>query len=374
MKIKRLDVFQYDLPFSGGTYHLSGGRTYSSFDATFVRLTSECGLQGWGESTPFGSTYVAAHARGVRAGIEEMAGQIVGRDPRHFDRINQTMDEALVGHLHAKAAIDVACWDLFGKSVGMPVCDLLGGSTNETMPVISSIYGSDPEDMRHRVAEHRAQGFMGHSVKVGTSEKDGGPWLDAAKIVACLADRKPGEFFLVDANGGMTVEHALRLLRILPDETDIVLEAPCRTMRECQSLRTRTNVPIIMDELATDDDTIANIQANDLADGIGLKISKCGGLTRGRRQRDICMAAGLPMSVQDTVGSEIALAAILHLGQTIPSQYLNCVLDVRSMVSGSVAKIDAPIKDGGLLAPKEPGLGVEPHLDLLGDPILTFEA
>ena len=239
--------------------------------------------------------------------------------------------------------------------------------------MISSIHGGDPEDMRRIVAEHRSQGFMGHSIKVGTSEREGGPSLDAAKIAACLADRKPGEFFLVDANGGMTVEHALRMLRILPDETDIVLEAPCRTLRECQSLQKRTNVPIIMDELATDDDSIASIIANDLADGIGLKISKCGGLTRGRRQRDMCLAAGLTMSVQDTVGSEISLAAILHLGQTIPSQYLDCVLDVRSMVSGSVAKINAPIKDGGLMAPSEPGLGIEPDLGLLGDPIASFE-
>ena len=372
MKIKRIDVFQYDLPFSGGVYHLSGGRTYTSFDATFVRVTSDDGIEGWGESTPFGSTYVAAHARGVRAGIEEMAGQLIGMDSRHVDRINQAMDETLVGHLHAKTAIDVACWDLFGKSVGMPVCDLLGGSTNQRMPVISSIHGGDPEDMRRRVAAHRAQGFMGHSLKVGTAERDGGPSLDAEKIRACLADRQPGEFFLVDANGGLTVEHALRLLRLLPDETDIVLEAPCRTLRECQSLRRRTNVPIIMDELATDDDTIAHIIAGDFADGIGLKISKGGGLTRGRRQRDLCLAAGMTMSVQDTVGSEIALAAILHLGQTVPSQYLNCVLDVRSMVSASTAKIDAPIFDGGIVAPGLPGLGVEPDLALLGEPIATY--
>ena len=139
VKIERIDVFQVDLPYAGGVYRLSGGREYRSFDATLVRVTTNSGLEGWGESTPFGSTWIASHARGVRAGIAEIAPSLIGLDPRRVDRINEAMDQALVGHLHAKTAIDVACWDVFGKSVGMPVCDLLGGRTDVAMPVISSI-------------------------------------------------------------------------------------------------------------------------------------------------------------------------------------------------------------------------------------------
>ena len=73
MKITSISVFQVDLPFSGGTYLLSGGREYSEFDATVLRIETDDGVNGWGESTPFGATYVAAHARGVRAGIAEIA-------------------------------------------------------------------------------------------------------------------------------------------------------------------------------------------------------------------------------------------------------------------------------------------------------------
>lgn len=61
------------------------------------------------------------------------------------------MDGCLVRHNHAKTPIDVACWDIFGKSVDMPFCDLLGGRTNQELPLISSIYAGDPEDMRARV-------------------------------------------------------------------------------------------------------------------------------------------------------------------------------------------------------------------------------
>jgi len=374
MKIKKIELYQQDLPYSGGVYTLSGGREYRSFDASFVRIETDTGLEGWGESTPFGSTYIAAHALGARAGISEIAPYLLERDPRQVDRMNDAMDEALVGHNHAKSAIDLALWDVFGKSVNMPVCELLGGSTGQRLPVISSIYAGSPEDMRARVADHRARGYLGHSVKIGAMDHEGGPALDAERIAACLADRQPGEFFLVDANGGLTPETALRMLRMLPDGLDFVLEAPCRTWRETLSLRQRCPVPIAVDELVQLDEDVAQIAAQDLADGIGLKVSKAGGLTHGRRHRDICLASGLTMSVQDTVGSTIAFSAIAHLGATVPQRHLRCILDCRDMMSIETAQFDAPVEQGGVIVPDAPGLGITVNRDLMGDPLAKWEA
>ncbi|MBB5666449.1 L-alanine-DL-glutamate epimerase-like enolase superfamily enzyme [Rhizobium leguminosarum] len=367
LKIEKIDVFQVDLPYSGGVYRLSGGREYRSFDATIVRITTQNGLEGWGESTPFGSTYIASHARGVRAGIAEIAQSLIGLDPRRVDRVNDAMDNALLGHLHAKTALDVACWDLFGKSVGLPVCELLGGRTDVQMPVISSIYMGDPDDMRRRVAEHRQLGYLAHSVKIGDE-----PAVDAARIAASLADKRPGEFFIVDANGGMTVETALRMLRLLPAGLDFVLEAPCATWRECMSLRRRTDVPIIFDELATDDAAIAQLIGDDAAEGIGLKISKNGGLTRGRRHRDISVAAGYTVSVQETAGSDVAFAAIVHLGQTVPEKNLRCVLECRDIVKLKTADGDFTVRNGRVTAPTAPGLGITPRLEALGAPVASY--
>ncbi|KAF9641505.1 muconate-lactonizing protein [Lasiodiplodia theobromae] len=368
LTISRIDVFQLDLPYSGGLYRLSNNRHYTTFDATIVRVTTHNGLEGWGESTPFGSTYVASHALGVRAGIAEIAPKLIGLDPRRVDRVNDAMDAALAGHEHAKTALDIACWDVFGKAVGMPVCELLGGRTADAMPIITSIGVDEPEAMRGRVAEYRAKGAKGHSVKIGGDE----PATDAERIAASLADKRPGEFFLVDANGGLTVEFALRMLKLLPRGLDFVLESPCATWRENVSLRRRTDVPIIFDELATDDASIVQLVAEDGADGIGLKISKAGGLTRGRRQRDICIAAGYTISVQDTVGSDIAFAAIVHLGQTVPKRYLRCVLECRDMVTLKTADGDFPVRDGHVVAPSAPGLGIAPRMDVLGEPVASY--
>lgn len=371
-RIERIDVYQIDLPYAGGSYMLSGGRTYQSFDATLVRITADDGSVGWGESTPFGSNYVAAHAAGVRAGIAEMAPGLIGHDPRLVDRVNDAMDELLSGHFHAKTAIDVACWDLFGKNVGMPVCDLLGGRTNDRLPLVSSVHAGAPEDMRDRVAEYRALGYRGHSLKIGATEAEGGPSLDVDRVRSAMADAQSGEYFILDANGGLTVESALRFLRLVGTGLDFVLEAPCATWTETVTLARRTDVPIIVDELVNDEATVTQMVAQGVGEGIGLKISKNGGLTRCRRQRDISIAAGMTMSVQDTVGSEVSFAAIVHLGQTVPPKYLRGVLDVRAMVSVSTAKLDVVLVDGGVAAPNQPGLGVDVDVEVLGEPTASW--
>ena len=373
MKIERIEVYRVDLPYSGGVYRLSGGREYRSFDATFVRVISDTGLDGWGESTPFGGTYIAGHAKGVRAGLDDIAPAVLGLDPRHTARVYDAMDGALLGHGHAKAPIDVACWDLFGKSVDMPVCDLLGGRIAGAVPVISSIGGDTPDAMRASVANHRARGFMGHSVKIGASEAEGGPSLDAERIAACLADRQPGEWFLADANNGLTVEHALRMLSLLPSGIDFVLEAPCNSWAETQSLRTRCAVPLLLDELVQTDADLINAIRNDTCDGVGIKITKQGGLTPSARQMNMCNAAGLVTSIQDTVGSDIAFATILHLATATPRPILRCALDTRSMVTQATAIFDAPITGGGAIAPATAGLGIDVDMSVMGDPVAVYD-
>ncbi len=372
MKITRVEVYQVDLPYAHGSYRLSRGRTYESFDATLVRLTTDAGLQGWGESTPFGATYIAAHALGVRAGIAELAPHVLGCDPRQPAAVGRALDAALAGHHHAKTPIDVACWDLFGQATGMAVCDLLGGRTAAHVPVISSIGCDTPEAMRANVAAHRARGFLGHSVKVGATESEGGPMLDAERLSACLADRRAGEWFLADANGGMTPEHALRFLSLLPAGQDFVLEAPCATWSETLSLRRRCRVPLLLDELIQTDADLIHAIALDACDGVGLKISKQGGLTATRRQRDICAAAGLAISVQETTGSDIAFAAILHMAQATPADLLRCALDSRAMVARTTAQFDAPVRDGGVTAPEAPGLGIAVDAAALGAPVAVY--
>src|SRR5699024_1117351 len=108
---------------------------------------------------------------------------------------------------------------------------------------------------------------------------------------------------------------------------------------------------------------------HDVADGIGLKISPAGGLTKARRQRDICQAAGLTMSVQDTVGSEVSFAAIVQLAATISPRLLRCVLNTTDMVTLTTADIAGSRPDPGIRTPQTPGRRLSVNEELMGGPV-----
>lgn len=366
MKIVEISVYSVVLPYSRGVYHLSGGRTYTEFDVTVVAITTDQGLTGWGESTPFGANFVAAHALGVRAGIEELAPNLLGEDPLNIDRLNDLMDDILKGHPHAKSALDIACWDLLGKATGLPVHTLLGGATAHPMKVISSVPAEEPQEMVAYVAELREKGYRSHSIKVGSTVE-----LDIARIEAVMNARSPDELYLVDVNCGWTLDTALQVA----DGVSVggfCYEQPCATLREIRSFKQRTKLPVMLDESADTVETLLQVIADDCADAINLKIAKVGGLTKAKRWRDICSAAGLSLSIQDPAGSCISFAAVVHLGQSVPARILRDVLDVREITGGEIATGAPEVVNGLVRARCEPGLGLTPRLDVLGDPLAVY--
>lgn len=127
-----------------------------------------------------------------------------------------------------------------------------------------------------------------------------------------------------------------------------------------------------MDELALTEVSIVQMIADDAGEGINFKPQKFGGLTRSRRVRDICLAAGYVMSVQETCASDIGFAALVHLSQTIPESHLRCVLASNQMLSVKTADGKFEIRDGRIQAPSDPGLGITPRTSVLGNPVATY--
>lgn len=132
MKITAINVYQVDLPLHEGRYSWSEGKSVDVFDSTVVEVETDADVVGYGEVCPLGPFYLPAYARGVRAGIEELAPALIGCDPRRTLVLNDRMDRELKGHPYVKSAIDIACWDVLGKHAGLPVCELMGGATRTT--------------------------------------------------------------------------------------------------------------------------------------------------------------------------------------------------------------------------------------------------
>ena len=105
---------------------------------------------------------------------------------------------------------------------------------------------------------------------------------------------------------------------------------------------------------------------------MNLKISKLGGLTRARQARDLCVALGLGMTIEDTWGGDIVTASISHLAHSTPPRYLFTATDFNSYVTVQTADGAPRRVDGRMSAPTDPGLGVRPKMDVLGEPV--FEA
>ncbi|MBU6385147.1 MAG: mandelate racemase/muconate lactonizing enzyme family protein [Planctomycetes bacterium] len=366
MKIQQIRVYQVDLPLHEVTYKWSGGKSVTVFDSTIVAIETDSGLVGWGESCPLGPAYLPSYAQGVRAGLAELAPQLIGQNPLELDKLNRQMDAALKGHPYVKSPVDVACWDLLGQHSGLPVCTLLGGRYAEDFHLYRAISQESPEQMAANVAGYRAQGYRRFQLKVG-----GDPDVDIQRIHAVRAALEPTDRLVADANTGWTQHEAVRVCRACKD-LDVYIEQPCITYEECLAVRRQTDHPFIIDENIDGLEMLLRGRRDLAMDVVNLKISKFGGLSKIRQARDLCVSMGIGMTIEDTWGGDIVTAAIAHLAHSTPTELLFTSTDFNSYVTVSIADGAPERANGRLAASTEPGLGVRPKLDVLGKPVAVY--
>jgi cis-L-3-hydroxyproline dehydratase len=364
MKITAIRAYQVDLPLKEGRYSWSNGNYVEVFDSTVVEVETDAGITGYGECCPLGSAYLPAYALGVRSGLAEIAPQVIGMDPRDLGTLNRHMDAVLRGHPYVKAAIDVACWDILGKATDLPVYQLLGGKAQDEIKLYRAISQVAPEAMAANVAGYRDEGYTKFQLKVGADADS-----DIARIRLCAKEMRPGDILVADANTGWTMHEAARVVNAVR-EVDVYIEQPCPTYEECLVTRRRTALPFVLDEVITGVDSLTRGLADGAMDVINLKISKVGGLTKARLMRDLCVASGIPMTIEDTWGGDIVTATIAHLAQSTPEEFAFSATDFNSYGTVDIAEGAPRRVNGTMKASDAPGLGVSPIMATLGDPVL----
>ena len=366
MKISKIKVWQVDLPLHEGDYKWSGGKSVTTFDSTVVGIETDQGVSGFGEVCPLGPVYLPSYAKGVRIGIEELGPSLIGENPLQLEKLNRRMDQVMKGHPYVKSALDMACWDLLGKATGLPVSALLGGAYGEDFVLYRAISQERPEEMAQKVADYRAEGYRRFQLKVG-----GDPDTDIERIRQVSSQLQPGDKLVADANTGWLRHEAMRVVHAIQD-LDVYIEQPCLCYEDCLSVRKHTDLPFVLDEVI---DGIPEIlrASHDLAmDVVNVKISKFGGLTRAKQARDLCVSLGIAMTLEDTWGGDIVTAAISHLAHSTPPEFLFTATDFNSYVTQPLAE-GAPQRVKGRMASSEnPGLGIDPMMDVLGTPELVL--
>lgn len=367
MKITGITAWQIDLPLHK-PYWLSGGRLkFEVLDSTLVRVDTDAGISGWGEGCPWGVTYLPAHGHGIRAAMEELAPALLGLDPRQLDKINRVMDVTLPGHLYAKSALDIACWDIAARAAGLPLCEMLGAREPGPVPIASSVSTGTPEQMLEEVKRFRDLGYRVHSCKVGANVSE-----DINRINLLANNELPGETIFYDVNRAWLPHQAITVMNAV-EGVGSWFEQPCETLDEIAQVRRLTRYPISVDEGLHAVDDLLRIQREGLAEIANIKINRVGGLTKARRLRDLCLASGIAMLIMDTGGGVVADTAVSHLAQSIPAESCLGLWSCQEMVSVDVAPNQgARNVDGCFQAPDLPGLGVEPDPALLDNPQLSF--
>ena len=339
----------------------------------FVRVHTDDGLYGLGEGTLNG------FIKTTEAAIQELAHLAVGQDPREVRRVAQRLMDSVSldgGHIHrtAIAAIEVACWDILGKSLGVPVWQLLGGRVRDSVLGYANGWYRTERTPEHfiRAAEAVIQkGF--HALKVDPFGTAQGFMEDADLQIACdiigtLRDRFPTLKILIDVHARFTEAEALRVARKMAHFDLYWWEEPTTREREEPSNAVARQCPI---RVATGEmyDTIGQFYA--LAAGGGVNIFQpepmsLGGIGPTLAVANLALAHGSWIAPHQS-GGPVATAVCLQLAACVPNFLIQEHFDpfnepwTRQLVTWAPSLDPAT---GHLSLPTSPGLGLDLDIDV----------
>jgi L-alanine-DL-glutamate epimerase-like enolase superfamily enzyme len=362
VQIKSINIYAHDLKVVTGPYVFSGG-SMDALTSIIVRVQTDTGLTGWGEVCPLGSTYQPAHPKGAIAALKHLAPQLIG-SPALTRPAMHLMDQHLDGHNYAKAAIDIALWDILGHATGQPVHILLGGAHRDMIPSYYAINLTSPEETAKTVTAKQAEGYRALQIKIGS----GDPIQDATNARAACNAASPGTTIACDANRAMTTGDLLHFSRLTHD-LPIAIEQPCRTLAELETVKNRISHPIYLDEATTDVATIIDAFGRGLIDGLGMKITRLGGLSNMLTVRDMAAAQRVPISVDDSWGGDIIAAACVHMGATVDPKLFRGTWIAAPYIHHHYDPKGIAVKDGWIDVPQGHGLGITPNANIFGAPV-----
>jgi o-succinylbenzoate synthase len=288
--------------------------------------------------------------------LSSLAEIVIGADMDEWEWAHEEILSRIPGNPSAKAAVDIALYDLRGKVLGMPVFSLLGGPVRECVRTGAAFGIGKPEEIASRARYHVENGAKAIKVKVGLD-----PFQDIETVRLVREAIGEDVDIRVDANGAYSFGTAVEVLGALKEFNIEYAEQPLPTenLEEMAELREVTRTPIMVDEsLFTEEDAmrIAEMKA---ADFFGLKFIKHGGIHEANKIARIGEAHGIECVVISPWETQIGNAAGVHLA--LAGMNFNHAHDM-----GTRELIDDPVKgleekNGIILKPLEPGLGVSYH-------------
>ncbi|HEY6027246.1 MAG TPA: enolase C-terminal domain-like protein [Pseudolabrys sp.] len=356
-RIVSIDIARVDYPLVG---EFKFFKTQAR-PTVVLRLTDDNGLEGWGQSVPI-ETWTYETTESVETTLRHyLAPALLGADPRDIADIHARMERAIrpsfsVGQPLCKAAVDLACYDLWGQQTKQPVTALLGGAKTDRVRLSWTINAPTLAGAERLLEQGRALGYANFNIKVGSPQTTAYD-LDLVRTVTAFA---PGGFHWCDANTSYDLDTALTMAPKFADLGLKALESPLppNRFRDYRALKRQSALPILMDEGIVAPAEVDEFIALDMLDGIAMKVARCGGLWNATRIATLLRDHGLLLFASGLTDPELSMAASAHFfgwaGLDLPAA-LNGPQYIAERGTG-----DAAFRARGdvMLVPTGPGLGI----------------
>ncbi len=273
-------------------------------ETVIVKIITDEGICGYGEGA--GITFVTGETNDtVIAAIELIKKEIIGLDPLSIEHIHRVMDSTIVRNASAKAAIDIALYDIIGKITKAPLYKVLGG-IRDKIETDMTIGIDKPEIMAKEAKDIVARGFKYLKIKAGLNPDD-----DIKSLSLIREAVGPRIHIKVDANQGWSVGDSIRVMNKIESYGIDAVEQPVAfwDIEGLAYIRSKVNIKVMADESCfTPYDAISLIRKN-AVDIINIKLMKCGGLYRAIQINSIAEASGVKCMLGCMMESKLAISA-----------------------------------------------------------------
>ena len=330
-------------------------RTVSSVEDVIVEIHTDTGAIGYGEAPPTGA--ITGDTTGAILGAlrDHIIKTIVGREVDDFESLMQAVNNCIVKNSSAKAAVDMALWDLYGQLYQIPVYKLLGGSRSKIITDIT-ISVNSPEEMARDARNAVDRGYDTLKIKVGAD-----PSLDVARLVAVRKEVGDKVRIRIDANQAWNPKQAVKLLNQMQDKgLDIEFveqPVPAHDFEGLKYVTERSYVPVLADESVFSPEDALKIMQMGAADMVNIKLMKCGGLYNALKIASAAEVYGVECMIGCMLEAKISVNAAVHLA---------CAKQIITKIDldGPVLCSEDPILGGAVFNEREitvsndPGLGI----------------
>ncbi len=361
MKITAVRVDTLELVMEEPFVIASSAMAYGPCD--LVRVETDEGVTGIGEACP-AYEFTGETLWSVEDVIGEYLGpSVIGKDPFDLEAIHRVWDRELftVGNQAARAALEMALWDLQGKALERPLYDLIGGRSRDGLEEVIALGWDAPESLAAKTCAMTAEGISTFKIKVGDA-----PERDEQRVAAVREAAGPHAHITVDANQGWwDAKTAVRAIKLLERHRIEFVEQPVRMddLEAARFVRGRVDVPIALDESVRGPREALACAKAGACDMFVVKLMKTGGILGALRVNAIAEAAGITVMMGNMGESSIALAAHFHLGVALANA-VHCDADLPWRPGGITHDIGRGLRqevvDGvsRVHVPDDPGLGI----------------